>query len=247
MSERIKPELREILEKYQIDPSDEDQLWSCRGTLVLYHSAFERIAQIEKVVWSKPEVVVAEVHGEHWNVAVLVTGSVYSEVGELLRSEWSIGEASVLNYFVSGRQQGYPFAMAEKRGKDRVIAKLARLSEYGVYSEEEADEFRRPERSAEPEKLPPPQEERRVPEHLQDKPALDNIPALPIPMCAADWSQWERDIRAAVDDIQNAGDLRVLWKRNEQALQTAEQSYSAFYRGVKAAFQARHLELNPPR
>ena len=50
-------------------------------------------------------------------------------------SEWSIGEASPYN-----NKNAYPFAMAEKRAKDRVILKLVGL--HGdVYSQDEADEF----------------------------------------------------------------------------------------------------------
>ena len=58
------------------------------------------------------------------------------------RVEWSMGEALVnVNYRVSGKQAAYVYAMAEKRGKDRVILKLIELHGL-VYSEEEADEFR---------------------------------------------------------------------------------------------------------
>jgi len=58
------------------------------------------------------------------------------------RIEWSMGEALVnVNYRVSGKQAAYVYAMAEKRGKDRVILKLIELHGL-VYSEEEADEFR---------------------------------------------------------------------------------------------------------
>ena len=52
------------------------------------------------------------------------------------KSEWSIGEAAPYN-----NKNSYPFAMAEKRAKDRVILKLVGL--HGdVYSEDEADDFR---------------------------------------------------------------------------------------------------------
>jgi len=58
------------------------------------------------------------------------------------KSEWSIGEAVVnSNYKVSGKQAAYPYAMAEKRAKDRVILKLIGLHGF-AYSEEEADEFK---------------------------------------------------------------------------------------------------------
>jgi hypothetical protein len=53
-----------------------------------------------------------------------------------------VDEAAIgQNYRVSGKQAAYVFCMAEKRGRDRVILKLAGL--HGVYSEEEADDFKR--------------------------------------------------------------------------------------------------------
>ena len=59
---------------------------------------------------------------------------VFGHLGEI--SEWSIGEASPTN-----NKNAYPFAMAEKRAKDRVILKLIGLHGM-VYSEIEADDFR---------------------------------------------------------------------------------------------------------
>ena len=52
------------------------------------------------------------------------------------RTEWSIGEATPYN-----NKNGYPFAMAEKRAKDRVILKLVGIAG-DVYSSEEADDFK---------------------------------------------------------------------------------------------------------
>ena len=59
------------------------------------------------------------------------------------KTEWSIGEAAPYN-----NKNTYPYAMAEKRAKDRVILKLVGL--HGdVYSQAEADEFN----EAQPKKL----------------------------------------------------------------------------------------------
>ncbi len=58
-------------------------------------------------------------------VAMVVTGKLAE------RTEWSIGEASPKN-----TQQAYPYAMAEKRGKDRVILKLMQVHGH-IYSEDE--------------------------------------------------------------------------------------------------------------
>ena len=50
----------------------------------------------------------------------------------------SYGEASKTN-----TKQIYPVAMAEKRALSRVILKIVGLYKYGVFGEEEADEFKR--------------------------------------------------------------------------------------------------------
>ena len=51
---------------------------------------------------------------------------------------WSTGEASPTNC-----KAPYPFAMAEKRLKDRLTLKLINAYEYGIYSDVEADSFKK--------------------------------------------------------------------------------------------------------
>lgn len=130
----LKAELREILTKYGIDPQDKSKLWDCHGTLVLYHRAYEVIAARERITFDQP--VIIEAHSADKIVALLVTG----HMGD--RAEWSIGEAAPGNC-----KNAYVYAIAEKRAKDRVVAKLVGLAEY-VYSEDEADEFKDAPRSA---------------------------------------------------------------------------------------------------
>lgn len=131
---RIDPKLVEIFKKYGGDASKD--LWDCHGNWIAYHSALERVAAKAEITFDPPYII--ESNGDQWSVAVCVTGN----MGE--RSEWSIGEASKHNYTVKGKQTAYPYAMAEKRGKDRVILKLLGLHGL-VYSEEEADEFKQQE------------------------------------------------------------------------------------------------------
>ncbi|HEV2557377.1 MAG TPA: trna delta -isopentenylpyrophosphate transferase [Microvirga sp.] len=108
-------------------------VWRVQGTPVIYHKALERIAAHAKIHFDTPTIVRAE----RDEAVVLVTG----RMGD--RAEWSIGEALIgVNYRVSGKQAAYVWAMAEKRAKDRVILKLIELHGL-VYSEEEADEFKR--------------------------------------------------------------------------------------------------------
>lgn len=123
--------IRDILEAYEED--FDSCIWYVQGTPVIYHDALERIAAKEKISFDPPVILRAE----RDEAAILVS----ARLGD--RMEWTIGEALLgANYRVSGKQQPYVWAMAEKRGKDRVILKLINL--HGLlYSEEEADEFSR--------------------------------------------------------------------------------------------------------
>lgn len=101
--------------------------WDCHGTVVILHKALEKVAAHEGITFDAP--VVIESNVEKKMVVILVTGRSGDKV------EWSFGEAAPYNL-----KNNYPFAMAEKRAKDRVILKLVGL--HGdAYSETEADEF----------------------------------------------------------------------------------------------------------
>lgn len=102
--------------------------WNCHGTPVVLHKALEKIAIHENIVFDAPSIIESNIKEKH--VAICVTG----HKGDA--TAWSIGEAAPYN-----TTNKYPYAMAEKRAKDRVILKLLELSG-DVYSEEEADEFK---------------------------------------------------------------------------------------------------------
>ena len=105
----------------------EEAGWDCHGTYVLLHKALEKVAASKGIKFDEPKIINADISAKE--VVVLVTGHMDD------KSEWSFGEAAPYN-----SKNSYPFAMAEKRAKDRVILKLVGL--HGdVYSEEEADEF----------------------------------------------------------------------------------------------------------
>src|SRR5213082_2365284 len=107
-------------------------LWKVQGQPVIFHRVLERIATKANIRFERPQILRAEAE----EAVLLVVGSIDG------REEWSVGEAKIgMNYRVSGKQAAYPYAMAEKRAKDRVILKLIKL--HGIaYSETEADEFR---------------------------------------------------------------------------------------------------------
>ena len=112
----------------QVGLTESKATWNCHGTPVVLHKALEKIAIHENIVFDAPSIIESNIKEKH--VAICVTG----HKGDA--TAWSIGEAAPYN-----TTNKYPYAMAEKRAKDRVILKLLELSG-DVYSEEEADEFK---------------------------------------------------------------------------------------------------------
>jgi hypothetical protein len=117
-------------------PLTSDVGWDCHGTFVLLHETLERIAEKKKISFDPPELLHKETSPV--NVAMVVVGRmiIQTHLGDIERTEWSIGECNESNLKV----KNYPFAMAEKRAKDRVILKLCGISGE-AYSSEEADDF----------------------------------------------------------------------------------------------------------
>lgn len=118
---KIDPAAETILKTYGLKAAD--VLWDCHGTWCMYHRALEKIAADQKIIFDAPQVI--EANGLNKSVAICVAGA----FGD--KREWSIGEAAPGNC-----KNAYPYAMAEKRAKDRVILKLIGLHGL-VYSEEE--------------------------------------------------------------------------------------------------------------
>lgn len=126
MAKKLDPRLIEILKEYGEDPNE--ALWDCHGTWVAYHKAIERIAAKAGIVFERPDITETDASQK---IAVIVVGG---KMGD--RYEWSFGEAAPYN-----NKNAYPYAMAEKRAKDRVVLKLVGLHGL-VYSEEESDDFK---------------------------------------------------------------------------------------------------------
>jgi hypothetical protein len=127
---KIDPNLMAVLSQFHDDP--QSAVWNCHGTWVAYHKDLEVIAAKAGIEFDMP--IVLEADSQNKCAALCVTGKLKD------RTEWSIGEAAPAN-----NKNQYPFAMAEKRAKDRVILKLIGLHGL-VYSEEEADAFKPPEK-----------------------------------------------------------------------------------------------------
>ena len=121
--------IKEIAQKYDLS---KDDFWELkRGTRsmwIITHDACEKIAAKENIQFGAPTIY----RDTNQDVAI---------VGDAKRGNkviWSTGEASPKNC-----KAPYMFAMAEKRLKDRLILKLINAYEYGIYSDSEADNFKK--------------------------------------------------------------------------------------------------------
>ena len=112
----------------EIGETAKTSTWDCHGTRVILHKALEKIAAKKGITFDAPVHLVTDPANKQ--VAIQVTG----RLGDM--EAWSIGEVAPNNC-----KNAYPFAMAEKRAKDRVILKLAGLHGY-VYAEDGADDFK---------------------------------------------------------------------------------------------------------
>lgn len=113
--------------KYGLDVDDfwqikQNKQWVCR------HAALEVVAVKAGIEWFPPQII--EANAPQLVTSMIVTG----KMGD--RVEWATGETNQTNYSVSGKQPAYPWAMSEKRAKDRVVLKLVGIHGL-VYSEDE--------------------------------------------------------------------------------------------------------------
>lgn len=121
--------IKELAQKYDLS---KDDFWELkRGTRsmwIITHDACEKIAAKENIQFGAPTIY----RDSNQDVAI---------VGDAKRGNkviWSTGEASPKNC-----KAPYMFAMAEKRLKDRLVLKLIDAYQYSIYSDSEADNFKK--------------------------------------------------------------------------------------------------------
>ena len=115
-----------LADKYLLKPNLHWWRHKQSGKFILTHDAVQIIAESEDITFDEPK--------GNWdelpNVTLLVVGRMGAKI------EWSFGECNPKNSF-----NPYPWAMAEKRAKDRVTLKLIGAYKFGISSEIEAEDF----------------------------------------------------------------------------------------------------------
>ena len=129
-------EIKDLAEKYNLDPKNDFWKHKQSGKWIITHDACEKIASMDglHIAWNKvtgfPLFDIVKNDDELVRVkATMTNGNAFVT---------TTGEAGNLNC-----QSKYYLNMAEKRCIDRGILKLINAYEYGIYSDSEADSFKK--------------------------------------------------------------------------------------------------------
>ena len=217
----IPDKLKEIFQAMGL--TRKQAVWNCHGTPVALHKALEQVAEHLNIVFDLPTIIDASAEKKY--AAVLVSG----RLGD--RFEWSVGEAASYN-----NKNSYPFAMAEKRAKDRVILKLIGVAGF-VYSEDEADAF----------KEERPDSMGGVPQPEPAKPAAEP-PAPPpleeIPFAENIWRDWVDQEKAKIDDSVNINQIMAWARKTGKQREDLQEADRELYAELFDHYNARYDKLN---
>ena len=126
--------IAELGKKYKLDGKVD--VWKCHDNWILTFDAITKIALIENIKLSRLE----PIYQSETSCRFLVTMVKEDKDGNVIDSVTSVGEADNRN-----SKNNYYGSMAEKRGISRGVLKLINAYQYGVYSEVEADDFKKQE------------------------------------------------------------------------------------------------------
>ena len=202
----------------------EQATWDCHGTPVALHKALEQVAEHLGIVFDVPTIIDASAEKKY--AAVLVSGRPKD------RFEWSVGEAASYN-----NKNSYPFAMAEKRAKDRVILKLIGVAGF-VYSEDEADAFKK-ERPDSMGGVPQPE-----PEKPAQQPPAPSLDADNIPFDDNPWRDWVDQEKAKLDNEVTLGAMQAWARRTEKQRQDLQEADRELYAELFDHYNNRYESIN---
>ena len=124
--------ISDLGKKYKLDGKVD--VWKCHDNWILTHDAITKIAHMENIKLSR----VDSIFQSETSCRFLITMVKEDKDGDVIASITSVGEADNRN-----SKNNYYGSMAEKRGIDRCVLKLINAYEYGVFSEVEADDFKK--------------------------------------------------------------------------------------------------------
>jgi hypothetical protein len=191
---QLEPRIEAIRKEYGLAKDDFWELPQKKGTWIAKHSALEVVSVCAGIWWTDVQIVEADSAN---GIAVMIVKGTLDK-----RVEWATGEASPKN-----NKNAYPWAMAEKRAKDRVILKLVGLHGL-VYSEDEAEDFKAPSDQANP---APPKGETTQADRFSK----------------ADSRKTYADIQKAIDSAKTLDELKETWISLQPVIKTLPKDWES--------------------
>lgn len=133
--------IKGIAKKY--DLNQDVDFWTIGSKWIITHDAISKIAEIEDIQFDEPKVEIIHDTEAFYGVAMWGKGRVVridEEGNDFTKEVWTTADATRENVRGKG---GYYFNMCEKRWQDRLVLKLLNLYEQGLYSDVEADDFKK--------------------------------------------------------------------------------------------------------
>jgi hypothetical protein len=228
----IPRKLTDILQELQLEARQ--ATWQVHGQTVVTHKALEQVAAHKGIMFDPPQII--ESDPEKRICVMIVTGRLKD------KHEWSIGEAMPINIDKKNNQQQYPYAMAEKRAKDRVILKLIEVAGF-VYSETESEAFKERSNAGEVFKEPSNATMRdkdkwrlelaRELEELDRKPKLDQ-----------QWQDWIEEIKTKISQATETWQIRKLGEQQSNKMTALRQHNSEWADKLIEYISVRFKQLN---
>ena len=123
--------INDIAKEYNLSKEPNVDFWLHKqsGQWILTHNAIEKIAASEQIKLIEWEVLNSELDFCRFKITMQMRDKLVTTIGEADKSNC---------------MSKYYGAMAEKRGIDRCVLKLINAYQYGISSEVEADDFKKP-------------------------------------------------------------------------------------------------------
>ena len=175
------------------------------GQWILKHDSIEKIANAEDIRIQKVE----SLYQSETSCRFLVTMGkwVNGSCEEVIITTGEADKSNCINAYLA--------AMAEKRGKDRAILKLIKAYEYGISSEEEADDFKQSKPKVANTKPPVNLKDVEVPNPAYDK-AVKDLGGIPLGDGESDDDDWNGEEVVRFGKYRNNSgnkDNDITWKR----------------------------------
>ena len=135
---KVPEQIIKIADKYNLSlpksPADKNaDIWCVGKNFILKHDALTRIAKVEGIIFHQPQI--TEIKSDNKYYGFMMIGEAELDGMKIWTTADSTKENTMAKYYIN---------MCEKRLRDRLTLKLLDLYEYGLYSDVEAEDFKKP-------------------------------------------------------------------------------------------------------